>query len=214
MNRFFARTLPLLALVASASFAHAATVLDQRFDPNNPIRGAYFNEGSARVFEDFSVGSATDLGQVSIWGVHWSSGNIPANEDFRVDIRADAGGSLGASVATSTLTILSRTDTGIDHNNRNGADILEYVFDFDSDITLNAGSYWISVFLANNAPGTSWAWQRTSRSGNTIGARGSVAIVIEDEVSPVPLPTGLPLMLAGLGTLVLLRRRGQAASHD
>lgn len=198
---------------AGAATAHAATLVDQSFDPGAPVVGAPFSEGGFQVFDDFSLGSASNLWRLTFWGVHWTSGVEPNPLDFVVQVYNDAAGALGSLIADVSFTMVSNTDTGVDHNSRAGADIREYTLTFDSALSLGAGDYWLSVYHGTDVQGTQFAWQRSSTTGsylqNASVVSGETAFLLEDDeaLGVVPLPAAGWMLLTALGALGAASRR-------
>lgn len=200
-------------LFAGAVTAQAATVVDQSFDASAPVNGAPFSEALNQVYDDFSLTAATNLWRLTFWGVHWTSGVEPSPLDFAIQFYNDAAGTVGSLISDVSYTIVSNTDTGVDHNDLLDADIREYTVTFDSVLNLGAGDYWLSVYHATDAPGTSFAWQRSSTSGNYIQngflGSGETSFLLEDDedLGAVPLPAAGWMLLAGLCGLGAISRR-------
>jgi len=190
--------------------ANSAVIVDQSFDSGAVVGGTNFSEDVSRIYDDFSLTDTTILNKITIWASHWSSGVVPSVLDFGINFYNDTGTSLGSLVTSSTLSVVSSTDTGIDHNNNGSANILAYELSFDSAVSLDAGDYFLSVFLQTDAPGTYLAWQRINTSGRsiqyTLGSPtswGDLAWKLEStsDATPVPVPAAFALLPAGLGLL-------------
>ncbi len=199
-----------------ATNAQAATVFDQSFDPSAPVFGGPFSEGSNRVYDNFSLASGSNLSSLTFWGAHWTTGVEPSPLDFAISLYNNAAGVVGSLISNVSYSIVSNVDTGVDHNNSAGADIREYTMEFDSPLALAAGDYWLSVYHATDAPGTTFVWQRSSGSSgnyiqNRVSRTGDMAFRLDDgglvDVSPVPLPAAGWLLLASLAGLGAASRR-------
>ncbi|WP_281932482.1 PEP-CTERM sorting domain-containing protein [Roseibium album] len=223
MKRILTSALFVTSLFSfGASVANSAVVVDQSFDPSNVVAGTSISQGFNRVYDDFSLTSATSLSTITIWASHWSSGIVPSVLDFRIDIFNDTGSSLGGLVDFSDLTVKSSIDTGYDHNNVSAVSILAYELSFDKTIDLGAGDYFLSVFIQSIDPSSDLAWQRINTNGRSIErimgsptSFGDLAWKLESAsgVTPVPLPASVALLAGGLGMLGFFgRRRKKLAS--
>jgi hypothetical protein len=159
-----------LALVLStvAVEGHGAIIHDN--GTYNPLNfGAHVSEGIRRVADGFSVAAADTIRSTQFWGTHWSSGNVPANDSFTMVVYGNGASNLpdGSNIiGTSALTLVSRTDTGFDHFNFPGANILEYIMDLASPIALpSAGTYWLSIHHAD-VGSTDFFWQETGNDNS------------------------------------------------
>lgn len=213
-----ARTLTttLLTIGSLVVGADASTIWNNgAFTPTN--FGAYFSEGTNRVSDDFSITVGDTIRSIEFWGVHWSSGVEPTVELFTLAIYADAAGNPGALSASSNLTLVSKSDTGFDHNNSSGANILEFTMDLDSPINLSAGTYWLSVFSANN-PGTDFAWQesgldgagnsrRSGDSGTSWFVSNNITSFNISNTAAIPEPSSTLILGIGVMGVIALRRR-------
>ena len=229
-NQFF-RCLAGMAFLLAIfpSLARAAVIYDNgSYNPANYV--AQFSEGNYRVADDFSLSSPDTIRSTQFWGVYWSSGVIPATETFTAVVYGDLPGrpDSGNVIGSSNLSLVSRLDTGFDHNGVPGANILEFNMNLDSPIFVpTTGVYWFSIFHSDE-PGTQFAWQETGLDGasNKVQSSdfgvtwpsaggGETAFNLSNSyVSPVPLPAALPLfltMLGGMGFLKWRRGRRQVA---
>jgi PEP-CTERM motif len=163
----------LSLLIAMGSNASAAVIFDNG-DIFPIVDGANFSEGSGRLGDDFSLSGAETVRSVQFWGTRWQSGVQPANDQFFIAIYNRVGNTVGSVVGSSNLSLVSKIDTGFDHNNSANADILEYTMDLSSVIALAAGDYLLSVWSADD-PGTNFAWQRSSSSGTSFRSSTSGA---------------------------------------
>ena len=204
----------LIVAVLFASGASADILWDNGLAPNGMNARAISPPGfpDIRVADDVRF-----LTEVTINDFHanvmedrgWSDGG-----DITLTVRADTGNGPGAIIANHTGEF-TKMDTGDDYI---GRDDFDYWIE-DIDITLGAGTYWMSIRNENgggagtnywmasdggsDGPGSDTGWFSLD-GGATFNPEGNEwhhAFV----VTGVPEPsTGL---LLGLGGLVLLRRR-------
>ena len=189
--------------------------------------GANFSqEGTPyRIAGGFTLTSSATLEAVRFWGTHWNSGTLPNPDSFRVIVYGDSAGAPNTSniLLDTGGSIFSRIDTGYDHNDVPGANILEYSFALTSSVPLSAATpYWLAVIENGTTSGTQFAWQEVSSS--TSGAwlssdsgisyptsRQQVLFELHDTafgVSAIPEPgsaTALAVLLTS--SLSLHRRR-------
>ena len=187
-----ALALGLVALVAT----DRATAAPIDFDPANlPVIDIPF------AFADYlETGAAGDL---SVLGAEGLATGTPQSGilfidilvDFTVTDRSDIAGALFSIDDNGAFLDGTLVQAGFD------ADILQLLF---GDLSGSAAPAFgpealVEIVFIDPFPGTD------PLSNLTDGTSYNVAATIS---APVPLPAALPLLLAGLGGLVLLRRRG------
>ncbi|MEO0669508.1 MAG: VPLPA-CTERM sorting domain-containing protein [Pseudomonadota bacterium] len=192
MNRVIAAALAASVFVAPA-FASTMTIVSESTAPMGD-------------YADLLGASTNQLGSIPA-GIATLSGNLTAPND-NIDalfLTIDAQTELVSASITTTGGIASMFATLLDSA---GITVFEEFFDANgtvdlltlADTPLQEGTYNFAVgfisFEAGDPPAVSW----TTNS-----------VINEIPASPVPLPAGLPLLLAGLGGLYALRRR--RASH-
>ncbi len=218
------RTCAALA-VASATLAAppaSATVIWDQGGIEPLVNGANFSQGSSRLADNFALATANSIQSVEIWGSHWSTGVEPAAPAFHIAIYQNAAGLPGVLIGSSDLSVISREDTGFDHNSNGAANILHYGLDLDAEILLDAGDYWLSVWL-DDVPGTNFAWQRVASLGPNVGSSdggatwgaggGDVAFRLNGAAigaAAVPVPAALPLLASAVSALGFVARRRAA----
>ena len=137
-----------LAMMCMAGTAKAVLIYDNGVSLTTG--GANFSQvGSTTLYDNFSIGSPDTVRSIQFWGTHWISGIIPADDSFTLSIYGDTAGSVntGNIIGTSSLNLVTRIDTGFNHNNiLSGGDIYEYTMDLPNPFVLLSGvQYWFSV---------------------------------------------------------------------
>lgn len=208
------------ALIFTVCLPVQAGVIYDNGDIFPLVGGANFSEGNGRLGDDFTLASNEVVRSVQFWGSRWYNGNEPASDDFSLSIYNRSGNSVGSLVATSALNLVSKIDTGFDHNNNGQANINEYTMDLVNAIALAAGDYLLTIWSAP-VPDTNFAWQRAQANGGTsfhssdngatwaTGSADNNAWNISNMVAgaPVPAPAPLLVLIVGVMGLSLLRRR-------
>ncbi|WP_427980246.1 hypothetical protein [Agarivorans sp.] len=206
----------MLVLVLSPWGAKAGIIVDKSFDPSNIVIGTYIDNsnGSADLFDDFSLNSDTTITDITFWGGYWSSGTIPTGEALRMRIEQANGPARGATVL-DTVFDFTRSNTGFTHNNNGSSDIWAFAAS-DLNIDLAAGDYWLSFYMASSASQTSFIWQRSvssapigvySTSADYISDYGDYAFVLESNVQAAQVSEPASFMILLLACSGLLWRR-------
>lgn len=192
--------------ISATGAASAATIVyEQEYDPNNI--GAPFAEDPFEVRDNFVLDNDSNVDELTIWGGYWVDGVVPDPANYLVSFYTD--NSFSTSVFSETLTAMSITDTGFDHNNIPGANILEIVMDLGNSVELLGGQeYWLGIQAINPLPnrffvqealaeaGDGQYYQSSSiRSGQDLAFRLSLS-----ETESVPEPASL-LGLVAVGAI-------------
>lgn len=207
-----------LCLACSAAFvaatpANADILFEQLPDQvnayNSDSSGTHPNQWQV---ENFSLGSDATIGAIEFWGMY-----IPTNADdnFTIKIYADDLGLPGGVLLTTSLSNLSKTDTGLDLFGK--FDEYMYTADLTTFFDADAGTtYWLGI---TNDTGLAklngeWYWE-TGSGGNgghawseTAGANWALypghdlALVLK---TPVPAPGAIALL--GISGVVCGRSR-------
>lgn len=203
-----------LSIVATAG--HAATLFQNT--ANTGINGNCTFECFGHIgAENFSLTDAALITNFSFDVVKFSSGDI-AGTTIAWGLHADAPGTPGAAIISGTagLDTQSLGTAGNYDRLRLNVDIV--------DTSVAAGNYWLSLALTVPSGGSRIYWLRAtdgdslsavSRDGGSSwstpyasGTSTGLAFAINGtDVATVPLPAGLPLLLAGLGAIAMVRRK-------
>ncbi len=80
---------------------------------------AIFSQGTQRLADDFSLAGAGTISSIQFWGSHWSSDALLNTGMLsEIIVYGDAAGlpDAGNVIGSSLLNLVSRIDTGFDHN--------------------------------------------------------------------------------------------------
>jgi len=178
------RSVCVVSLAVSLQQSHAGVIYDTGGigTPDGNNFGGYFSQANHgyMVADDFSLSSPDTIRSVTFNETHWSTGVIPVPDDFVVRVFAPSGNPLlpGGLLATSTLSVVSVTDTGINHNNNASANVNEYVADLDSPIFIPSPTPFFFSVQSLSTASTNFTWQETfpvsglpfAQSGNNGGS--------------------------------------------
>lgn len=217
----------LLAATSVAAFAtggHAATVnlSDNSFDrvvftsfvqgPLGPIQE--FDEVVDGVTFTFST-----AGQFRTVGT-WGNGTSNASGPFALQF-GGGGGNTSSFVLSVSSDVTLDSFTG--HGSPNGN--ISSIFDVSgTGVSSVANTFSTKGFLGTETPvtasfvggplsltaGQSYLFNTTNNSANTSAFFTAFDFSTASTVEPVPLPAGLPMLLAGLGVFGWMRRRQTA----
>jgi hypothetical protein len=180
---------------------------------------------------NFNLASGDTIRSVDFWGVHLDSGTVPADDNFRVFVFGDKSGlpDSGNVLGTSSLTLVSRTDTGADLVGYAGAHIQAYVMDLDNPIVIpDTQTYWFGVQSTSNTFDTVFGWIQVAPGGSQAFKdyyagwfhyenRSAFNLYNESQsVAAVPEPATLTFVgMGAIGLSIGLRRRrsGQRAQE-
>lgn len=194
-----------------AQAAQAAIV----FNNGAPNQNYGVNMSANVVAEDFSIGSTTDITNLSFWSIQSAAGDYSGSLSWT--IYSNAGAAPGA-VLLSGIASPVATPTGLS----TGFGYREFVFvGISAVIQLFAGTYWLG--LANNPlnPGnpSEMLWETTGGGIgsnalyldglNWIDSGSHLAFFIEGTPAvpgTVPEPSTLPLLVIALVAAALVRR--------
>jgi MYXO-CTERM domain-containing protein len=166
-----------------------------------------------RVADDFSLGAGTTIRSLTFWGGYFPHQASIPDDDFTLTLYSDGGGIPGGVIHSTSLSALSRTDTGIDLF---GTDEYIYNANLTTPVAVSGSTtYFLSI--TNNtglgAFGASWFWETgtghglltfSADGGGTWSAfGGDQAFILSSKA--VPAPGAIALL--GLVGLVSRRRR-------
>jgi|GEM_PF-2756132 len=172
---------------------------------------------------NFQLAGPETIRSVDFWGLHYDTGVIPPDDNFRVIVFGNGEGipDSGTLLGTSALSLVSRTDTGMEMLGTTGAHIQGYLMNLDSPISIpNSSTYWFGLQSTSTATGTVFAWKQMSVGGTTAiydpflgwdSVSNTAAFNLYDTsqaVSAVPEPSSFALLACGLiSSGWFLRRR-------
>ena len=212
----------VLGVVAlSAAAANAASLYSTgTFDPelafaSDAVPGQFNNQ---RLAEAFVLSSTSIVSDVQWWGRSEGSffHDLSNMSSFTLAIYSDAGAIPGSQVFSSNVPVATVTPTVVGTDS-SGNNLYSFDFSFAGGLSLERGTYWLSVGTENVDPdGDGFYWQASQQriSGNFAadsgvsenwGTSGFADLALQVNGSPVPEPATLAGV--GLGALALLRRR-------
>jgi hypothetical protein len=182
-----------------------------------------------QAYDDFTLSSAATITGIEWWGFYFSGNTQPTTDAFMYDIQSNPGGGGGPSgdITSGSLGTGSPVATGSFSTVTSGT--LEfYEYNAAVNISLPAGSYFLSIYDTPSNPGNAFCWATTPESPTDIwdyyfpsssweselayygdagyGLEGA-AFNLTGETVPEPATmTLLGLGLAGLGAKVARRR--------
>lgn len=209
MFRVFATIVALgLCLMLISSPARAVVVYDSGYT----YAGYHASDTRIQAYgaDDFSLAGANTLNGIQFRGLYASS-NTPVTDSFTITFYNSAGNVPGTALGSTTLSSLSRTDTGA--NAVGNYDIYLYDAAFTTPIALSGGTtYWVSIANATPAGGDFWYWSYTGtdndyadKVGNTQPWVPGTGQGFNFVLSAIPEPSSLALL--ALGGLLAGRRR-------
>ncbi|TFW30422.1 hypothetical protein E4L96_00060 [Massilia arenosa] len=199
-----------LGLFAAA--AQADTVV---YDNGSPDHASGNNLGFALQAEDFRLTVQARLTTIEFW-------TLEAADAYRgsisYEIRWNAGGALGASILQGTAAV-TRTATGTYQG------LTEYhnSFDLPSPLLMDPNPYWLILHnggLDNFTDPNEFLWETAAMQPGQLGGAeafsqgGPFTPNFQEHafrISAVPEPCPAFALVAGLGVLAALGRRGAAA---
>jgi hypothetical protein len=212
--------LVLAMLVGASGWAKAELLVDQGPPDYQTSYYSTFNTGVTQSLADhFSLGSAATLGSTTFWGGYYP-GNTPLVDDFTLYVYANSAGKPGTVIMQESIAT-TRTDTGHTFAST-GIEAYQYTATL-APISLDAGSYWLSIVNTAGSASDSWSWATynesstdavTNHSPTTgpwiIALSGDQAFQLSSPAA-VPEPSSLAMCglagIVGLGVARLRRKR-------
>lgn len=215
-RQFPCRLALAVCLLLGAVPADAASVVVVDNSPPNHLGGN--NMGYAFQAEDFSLAAAATVTDVSFWSLETDAayrGNISWS------IMSNGAGAPGAAtLASGTQAAVSRTALG----SYLGLNEVRNDFGLNAPLTLVPGTYWL--VLHNGAPGdlgdpNEFIWESAANNATLRGAErfdlaGSWTATGTEhafQVSAVPEPAQVLMLLVGLSLLTCAKRREQRSDN-
>ncbi len=157
------------ACCALVSSAHADLLYDLGpFDPelafaSDAVSGQFNNQ---RLSEAFVLGQTSQVESLTWWGRSEGSffPDLTNMANFTVAVFVDAGATPGEQVFSSTIPIGSVSPTLVGQDLA-GNNLYEFNFVFTAPMSLQRGTYWLSVGTENFDPeGDGFYWQASQQS--------------------------------------------------
>ncbi len=231
-SRVLATSLPAVSLGNGGTCPFdAPIILSQTPNQSNGIFAdadcAACGTGAQAVAENFSLGAATDIGQIVMYSGYFPGDLFPTPADpWNVTFHADAGGLPGADLNTQTVVPVGVV-TGV---TLFGVSEIEYTFTL-APFNLPAGTYWVEITTnsAGNADQAFWEVGDPDTIGNGIDgtafatavpgvawnftAAQDFAVTLCGPADMLPDPPAVPtLSQTGLTIMVLLLLLGAAVT--
>jgi hypothetical protein len=201
------------ALLCGFPVAAHAQCSSSGFNNGTPNHLSGNNMGFALQADDFSVCSANPLTGVSFW-------SLEAAGAYRGSISWSIMSMLGGeTLASGTTAVVNRTSLG------SYLGFTEYlnVFTFSAPLSLAEGSYWLVLHngsFTNMGDPNEFLWETTGPNGTLAGMESFDGGAVWStnfnqhafQISAVPEPGPVTMLVAGLVLAGCLRRREQAAA--
>ena len=218
---FFRMVAVISIMLTGVPLAQAAVLYSETFTPNT---GTFSDiDSSFRVANDFSTTADGTITSVVWKGMYYASGTPQAIDDFDIVFYSDAGGSVGAQLASFSVgNSVSRTATG---DFFGGVEFFAYEASLGVGLdVLSSSSYWISIVNDTTVDADDgWFWatniSMTSPGANAFLSRDSGSSFQEYNDWPyyfvlsgsegagnVPVPATIILMGLGLFGIGYQRR--------
>jgi hypothetical protein len=200
-----------LLLAGLSSVSHAAVIVNNGV----PNQSGGANMNGFREADDFTVAGPTQIQQIRFWSLQGSAADYSGSISW--SICGDASGAPGAS-CTSGSSSPAGAATG-----NSALGLVEYVYEFATNVLLQAGNYWLVLQNGSNAAQAGdfyWAFADDTQGNSQslelavadpqwTGNLAELAFQLEGErVAPpgVPEPGSLLLAATALAAAFVRRR--------
>ncbi len=195
--------------------------------------GAYSDiTGLQIAADDFTLSKGASISGIEFWGIYL--GTSPTSADnFTLVFYEDDGGLPDNDNIVDIISLGDLTATVADAGGSvYGTDIYRYQVNLPTDVQLDAGTYWVSVYndtsadTVNASKFAGWLWaipteprstRPTKPSRARLGTRTRFPMTTPSiwlapvGLTPVPEPTSLALFGLGIGGIVMRRRKKKLA---
>ncbi|SFL48620.1 MULTISPECIES: PEP-CTERM sorting domain-containing protein [Rugamonas] len=203
-----------------AGWTGGATAAGVLYDNGGPDGAGANNAGIAWQADDFVLGGGAVLSDLHFWTFEAAGAY---RNSIAWAIAADAGGTVGALLASGQQGAVARSATGAVQA---GLDGYQYGLDLNAPLALAAGRYWLVLhnggfgqmgdpndfYWATAAANGGPDGRESYNGGASWGANGSEHAFQLTGVVPEPSPAAL--LGAGLAVLLLRRRVGARRADD